>query len=233
MQTSATAGGRKILGLAILAPAAAMVVTGFFPGSANAGDPPGGKVIQRQVRIMERVVDEMLIDSPNWLVSGRDDTRGYYIPGHGAIFSFDATLVGSDWSGSGSWSGLRALGRHMGFFWNDDEDDWDRDRDRESDDRGDAKDRDMRDRYLDREARRYEHGKQEVVDVLLDFGDVLEGLKDDEWVTIVAYLGNADYFYDEDLENLVVKGKMRDLKAYAGDKVKRDEMMKRITIEEY
>lgn len=224
---------KRLLGIGVLTAAAAVVAMGVLPRSVGAADPPGGKSVQRQVHIMERVIDEMLIDSPNWLISGGHDVRGHYIPGHGAIFTFEASLVGGDWSGDwGGWSGLRHLGRHMSFFWDDDEDD-DRDRDRDRRDRDKDEDRDWRDRYLDREARRYDRGKDEVIEVLLDFGDVLDDLKDSETVTVIGYLEDADYFWDKDLSNLSVKAKVSDLKSYAEGKIKEDEMVKRMVIEEY
>lgn len=192
---------------------------------SQAGEPPGGKKLQRQIHVFERVMDEMLIDSPNWLVSGRDDTRGYYIPGFGTLFSFDAALVSHDWARG--LQGLKILPRGSWRLWYGDEDD-------DEDDDGDRDSRKSeRSRLRDRDERRYERGKDEIRDVLLDFGDSLEAMKSGEWVTVVVYLRDDGVFRDKDISNLVMKIRIDDLRAYGDGKLSDERTVAKIVEEEY
>lgn len=215
--------------------AAAAIVGGLPPaGELVAGDPPGGEKLDRSLRRLSRIMDEMLIDSPNWLVPGRDNTRAMYLPGHGAIFTFEATLVnrGRSWNFS--------VGDRW-VFWDDDDDDW-RDRDRRRRDRdddakssdSDADDsRSWRDRTRDREQRLYERGQREIIEVLMDYGDTLTDLKGGEWVTVMVYLDDADYFYDKDVYNLVMKVKIDDLRAHGSGSLSEDALAQKFVVEEY
>jgi hypothetical protein len=72
---------------------------------------PGPKT-QRQIGIMEGILDQVLVDSPNFRVFGRDNARGIYLSEFGALFTFEASLTDSPWfSGidlSGALEGLRS-----------------------------------------------------------------------------------------------------------------------------
>ncbi|MEZ4649645.1 MAG: hypothetical protein R3E97_12850 [Candidatus Eisenbacteria bacterium] len=203
----------------------ALAVTGLLVlslGVAQA-DPPSKKA-QREIRMFERVMDDMLIDSPNWLVPGRDITRGYYVPGHGVIYTFQASLVDRDWG--------RKLRFNIGWW---DDDDWrdrrdrrDRDRDRD-DDKSDSR----KDRYVDREERLFERGKQEVFDLLYDFGDTMESIGANETVTVVACLGDDDLFWDRDIRTLEMVVKISDLRAAANGSLSEDDFQKRVQVQEY
>ncbi len=90
----------------------------------------------------------------------------------------------------------------------------------------------MQERSLKKQERLYSRGKAEIVETLLDFGDALTVLKDDEWVTIEVYLDDADYFYEKELRRLTVKAKMADLRAYADESLSEKEAVKRVQVEE-
>ncbi|MCA9754576.1 MAG: hypothetical protein KDA27_02150 [Candidatus Eisenbacteria bacterium] len=200
----------------------ALAVTGLLVlslGVAQA-DPPSKKA-QREIRMFERVMDDMLIDSPNWLVPGRDNTRGYYVAGHGVIYTFQASLVDRDWG--------RKFRFNVGWW---DDDDWRDRRDRRERDRDD-KDESRRDRYTDREERLFERGKQEVFDLLYDFGDTMESIGANETVTVVACLGDDDLFWDRDIRTLEMTVKISDLRAAANGSVSEDDFAKRVQIQEY
>jgi hypothetical protein len=218
--------GRGLAGLAV-----AGAVVGLLAGDAAAG--PRSKE-SRQIRLFETIVDEMLVESPNWLVQGRDDTRGTYVEGHGAIFTFDASLVNGDWG----W------GRHDKWWdwWDDDEDRviiigrdrWDDDDDEAKDDDGDRRDRrdDWYDREMKRQERRYERGKSEIVEMIVDFGDVLTMLADTEYLEIEAFLERAEYFYEKDLDQLSMRVKMADVRAFADGKIDEKTLVQRIETKE-
>ena len=212
----------------VLAGAACMVLAVVAAQSA-AADPPGGKKMQREIRIFERVMDDMLIDSPNWLVPGRDNARGYYVPGHGPIFTFESSLVTRGW---GRRSGLKIFGSDHFVFWGDDDDDYDYDEDDDDRDRRRSR-RDRREKSRDTEERRYDRGKQEVIDVFLDYGDSFDVAGSGEWVTVVAYLDDADVFDDNDISHLVMKAKIDDLRAYGSESLSEENMIAKIVVEEY
>ena len=60
-------------------------------GSSSAGEKM--TKLERQIDVMEGAIDDMLVDSPNFLVHGGDNARGLYIDEFGVIFTFDASLV--------------------------------------------------------------------------------------------------------------------------------------------
>lgn len=190
-----------LVGLALLS---------LVPADASA-DPPDAKA-RREVRIFERDLDDLLIDSPNWLVPGRENARGYYVPGHGLIVSFEASLVSRGNRGDWRW-----LSRWDDDDWDDDDDDDDRDR------------RSRRGREDEREARRYERGKEELQEFLADYGDELSFLNSGETVELVAYLGDADLFWEKDLTRLVMKVSAADLKSGLSEEAAKT----RISVEEY
>ena len=64
----------------------------------------GGKAtkLERQIDVMEGAIDDMLVDSPNFLVAGRHVTEGFDIDDYGVLFSFKASLTVGERS-SDSW----------------------------------------------------------------------------------------------------------------------------------
>lgn len=177
---------------------AALLVMGGLC-AAQAG--PDEKRMDRQIRIFEKVLDTVLVDSPNWLVANQEPSYGYYIEERGAVFSFRASLVGREW-----WR-----------IWDDDDDD---DYDRE------------RSKVNRRQGRKYERGKDELIETLLDFSEVLTTLEDNEWVEINVKLRDARYFREQDLRRLKMKARVSDLRAYNDGRLSEDEATDKIVIEE-
>jgi hypothetical protein len=221
--------------------------------SAQAQVAPGR--LARDIRVMERALDEMLIDSPNFFVSGRGNTRGMYLEGHGALFTFQATLVNKDWDFDfESWKGLdfevkdegdkiviyrdKGKGKHETPEPPEPPETPDPDEGEAPRARGDREPdaevrRNMRHQMMQRDEKLYSRGKQEMVDFLLDFGDAIDGLRDDEWITLVAYLRDHEYFETHDISNFSVKAKMADLRAYADGKLDEKQMLSRLVQSEY
>lgn len=199
---------RRRVMTAFLICAAAGLAAASATHEAQAG--PKSRKIDRQIYLFERVLDDVLVESPNFLVRSGDPSRGSYIEGRGAVFDFRTSLVG----------GQSDSGWKMRWVWNHHDDD----------------DRDDRDRYsareVERQAKRYKRGKQEILEMLADFGDVLTGLGDDEWLEINARLRGAEYFEDEDLGRLKVKARMRDLRAHGEGSLSEEDLFKKIEMEE-
>lgn len=182
------------------------------------GSPPVDDKMKREIRRMERGLDEMLIDSPNFLVSGQDNARGYYVNGMGLLVTFDASLVSAGWNA-----------RNTGFFGNRS---WWWDDDGEEDEDGRAR-RGTRSRRLAREEKQWNRGREELVEYLLDYGDRLKSASPGDWITVVAYLGDAEYFEDKEITHLVTKAKVDDLRLHAEGKISEDEARKRVVQEQY
>jgi hypothetical protein len=202
--------------------------------SATAQEP--SKKLQREIGLMEDIISDMLVDSPNWLVSSGGPNQGIYLASYGVIFSMEASLTGGQWSGNGSWSLLRSLGirSHRGHvIVNWDDEDWE-------DDDSSAKKADDEDAYdrwranrKKRDDRCYARGKEELHEVLMDAGDMLTQLKDDDWVVLAVALSDHRYFRRNKLERLTVRAKMGDLRARAAGTINAEQLAARIVEEEF
>ena len=221
---------------ALLAAVVGMTLT--WAGDAQAND---DRKLDRQIDLFERVVDEMLVDSPNWLVQSTRETRGRHRSGTGVRFTFDASLVGSKWN----WNHNHRHGSWWSF-WDDDDDhrggtiylDEDDLEDLDAEEieamlKSKKKSRERRmERAMKKEKRLYERGKAEMIEVMLDFGDVFTRLPGDETIELIAYLEDAEYFYENDLRTLTVSAKVSDLNAFGEGSLNEKDMVNRITVTE-
>lgn len=197
------------------------------------------KKMQREIGMMEEYISDLLIDSPYWLVSSGGPNQGIYLPGYGLVFSLEASLTSGQWSDSRGWSLLRGLG--IRSHGHDVIVDWDdEDYDDEDDDAIERDDKDNEDAYdrwranrKKRDDRCYARGKEELREMLMDAGDLLTQLKDEDWVVVAASLGDHRYFRRNKLERLVLRARMSDLRARAAGTITADQLGTRIVIEEY
>lgn len=200
---------------------------------ASAGLADDSRKLDRQIELFERIVDDMLVESPNWLVQGRHETRGRYRSGQGASFTFDVDLVNRGWSRGG-----RSWWKGWSHGWDDDDDviviDIDDLDDLDADELKDLKGsrEKSRQRSIRKEERLYERGKAEMVDVFLDYGDLLTSMPAGETLELKAYLEDAELFYDKDLRELSMTAKMSDLRAYSEGKIDKKQMVSKITVTE-
>lgn len=208
---------------------------GLIASEAFGQDRPSRKVI-RQINVMEKIIDQMLLDSPNLLIFGSDVTRGIYIEDFGCIFSFDASLVDKgdhhwDWKNFGFRVERDDDGRVVIIGPGDDEDS----EDYETHEGPDSRDleRRFRDRGVEMEERLYKAGKAEIVETLLDYGDTMTSLKKGEFVTIAAALRDTNFFDRRNISRLVLKVKIDDLRAYTAGDLSEEETVRRIQMEEY
>ena len=217
---------------------------GLLAREAFGVEPPPGKM-EKQIEVMERIMDQVLIDSPNFLVSGRGNARGLWVPEFGIIMTFDASLLekDKDWNFDFDFSkGFKvetdSKGRKVIIL---DEDG----NVLKGDELGSATKEVVR-KALERDKKKerlaadgsvqdrlYKRGKAEIVDALLDYGDTISALPAGKWLAIVAFLKDARYFDERGLSRLVLKAKIDDLRAYGAEKLTEQEMVKRIVEEEY
>jgi len=212
----------------VAAGAAALALGAASPAAAQDSGPPGSGKLQRQVDVFERFASQMLLDSPNFLVSGSQAARGIYIDCYGVLVSFNASLIQHDddekaWKW---WKGSYKIKR-------------DGDKIYVVPEGGDTEDgeeidfEEWQDRKAKRVSRTYDRGKQEIVDLLLDYGDLITRLQDDQWVAVAGFLRDTEFLEDKGISHLVVKASVKDLKAYGAGDIKEDEMVSRMVVEEY
>lgn len=209
----------------------AMAALMVWPAVAPASDESDrvSAKLERQIALIERMTDEMLVESPNFYVQSRNETRGLYMEGHGLILSFETSLVGehSSWDGANSWW----------KFWDGEDDrhvividsDWE-----DEDDGGETVEevKKWKDKHIARQEKRYLRGKTEIVDLLLDNAELLSSLADTDWIEVQASLRGAPYFRKKDLHRLVMRAKMGDLRAYSDGKLTEDAMIAKIQTRE-
>jgi hypothetical protein len=257
--------------------------------------------LTREIGVMEGIVDQVLLDSKNLLVSGRDNTRGLYLDEFGAVFTFDASLVG------GSMGGLRSLSMLKGDFsflagkdgspsvrFLRGNKDLKALRDSEYAVQAKAKDLEAKARELDKKAKQqaerdeemkdeeskksgdsstdedepgntvivshkngkikihsggeefnldddsesdpatlYKNGKAEIIQALMDYGDTMRALRDDQTIAFAAFLHGSDYFTQNKISRLVLRAKVRDLREFAAGRITEQEMRSRIVEEEF
>jgi hypothetical protein len=189
--------------------------------AAPSGAGPETRRMDKQIGLFEMALDEMLVESPNFLVQSRDNTRGTYFEGMGAVFTFKTSL--------NTWPRHSDDDRH--WIWSDDDDDV---HIVIIGDTGyDVKDgKEWKERLMRKQETLYERGKKEIVETIADFGDLLSTLDDEDWLKIEARLRGAALFKENDVRRLTVQVKMRDVRAYVRGTLDEDELGRRIQIDE-
>jgi hypothetical protein len=217
--------------------AIALLTTGLqatAPAAAGTLD----KKLQKKMAVMEMVIDEVLRESPNLLIWGSEPTSSIYLDEFGVVFNFEASLVSKDKDEELGLAGLKYLDALRGLRVEREGDRIVVYRDENEDGKPDAdsdstkletllKDRDQR------EAARYEDGKKELLEVLLDYGDTLDQLRDDQFVALTAFFKSHEFFEQREMSRLVLKARVSDLKQMGDGKISRQQMRDRIVIEEY
>jgi hypothetical protein len=200
---------------------------------AAAVEPPPSRKMSRQIEVLEKIIDQVLLDSPNFLIRGTPVARGTYLPGTGVLITFDASLVDKDWDADfKNWNFGKGFhveerdGKRVIII--DDEgivqDDVKGDEDDELDD--------WREERRAKNERVYGRGKTEMVDVLLDYGDTVT-LEPNQWVIIMGFMTDEDFVDRNRISRLILKAKAGDLHDYATGKLSEEEMVKRIVEQEY
>ena len=188
--------------------------------------------LKRQVGVMEKILDEVLVDSPNLLVYSQAAARGVYLKEFGVVFTLEASLVEKGKKGQNWIFGGYSVKEENGKIVVEPPSG---DKDKDGDD---AKNlvlnlRDLQEKQTKRDKDLYEQGKSELVNCLVDYGETLTALDDGQYVAVAAFLKDSDYFLDNRISRLVLKAKMSDLRAYGAKRISREEMESRLVEEEY
>src|SRR5690606_27188523 len=113
----------------------------------------------KQISVMEQILDQVLIESPNFLVPGRGNARGIFLEEFGVLLTFEASLVQRDWD---DW-------KWKNEFRIENDENGERiivipDPGSKNDDKGSNRES----RRRPTEERLYEGGKEEIEDMILD-----------------------------------------------------------------
>jgi hypothetical protein len=220
-----------------------------------------GVRLDRKIRVMEGVIDGVLIDSPNILVSpGGGITRGLALDGYGVLFTVDGRLnVGHVGGNSFEYffvpgnelitqyqvQALEGLERHELEELDESVDEM---RDRAEAYRRQAEERlqELKERQQEAERSREELEAEraemvaalrtEIVDTLVDFGATLVELDESERVAIAVFLDEGALFLPADRSGrdgsrLVVGARMADLRRYAAGDLSRDDVIRALEVE--
>jgi len=205
---------------------------GCLSGTAVA-DPPSAK-LTKQIGVMERILDGVLIDSPNFLVYSQKNTHGVYLDEFGVLFCFEASLINRN--ENQEW--WKDLGKKFKVYTQDGKtiidlqnDDKDKDSDKDVEVPFDGKE--WKEKHEKAQQELYEHGKAELAEALADYGETLGALRADQKVAVTALLRDSDFLAENEISTLVLTAKVSDLRAYASGNISDKEMRSRIVTEEY
>ena len=189
---------------------------------ASAGPDREQKSLRRQLTMLEKVIDATLVESPNVRVWGNANTGGIYLPGYGIIFTAGGSLLMDNSMAEVA----KQLGKIRILSGDEDKDESDSD---STDDRTAAR-RAKRD--AERRTRRLEGLKQEMIDVLADYGPTLNQLQPNEKVGIALFLMNESMSESWD-RVLLLEVTRADLQRYDASQIDEQELAKRVKISEY
>jgi len=188
---------------------------------------PGDTKIHRQIGVMEKIIDKVLLDSPNFLVHGGENTRGLYLEEVGALFTFDASLTNADFDVKGY---LKSLGQR--FETRTDEDGNTVIILKNDKKKGDEDEEDEPDALENLPGDTFDRGREELIQTLLDYGETLTSLQDNQSIIIAAFVQGAELARGRGVSQVVLRARMADVRAHADGKLSEREMRSRVTIEE-
>jgi hypothetical protein len=223
---------RNVLSVGVARAARVLPVILLLAGSAVevlAQSPANSKKMKREIEVMENILDQVVIDSRNVLVPSRHSVHGVYLPEFGVLFTTEASLLTRDWEHN-NWGGFNWRNvEHKGDRIIIHKDDWDD----EDDDRNDNDGRTWRQRLAAREEKLYAGAKEELIDALIDFGDTVSSLRDDEWIGLTVHLGDSELFRDRKISTYTIKARMGDIRAHSRGTLNRTSMMNNLVQSEY
>jgi hypothetical protein len=226
--------GYRRYGKVVLIAAAIVILVGMLAVVASAAE-DGQARVERKIRVMERVLDEILVQSPNVLVGAGGGTRGLALEGYGAVFVIDASL-GEHllWAadedallgGMMSWEEQRAWGRGST------DEERTRDRQKKLED-GELNWEKKKKEAEEKRQQRFDAFKAELIDALVDYGPTLSELGDDQWVALEVFLGEQGLFGGNRGTRLEIKVKIRQLRQHSGGGLSRDAVKNAIVVTQH
>jgi hypothetical protein len=179
--------------------------------------------LDRKIKVMERVLDEILVQSEHIVVGHGNTARGLLLDEFGALFVIEGSLGANEFiigSGATVWTIgedrlLRSMAEPAPPKGGHDEVDWEK----------------MKEEAEKKKAENFKALKRELSEALVDYGATLTELADDQWVAIALFLGERAFLGAEDGERVVLKIKMSDLRRHASGSLSTDAAVNKVVID--
>ena len=228
--------------VAMAAGVVALAVCLAAPADAQKSRP---SKMKREIKVLENILDQVVIDSRNVLVPSRQSVHGHYMSEFGVMFTTEASLLYDGWPSNRNWS----FNNFNNFDWgriehkkdriiihkrDDGDDDDDDDDDDAYYDSDNGNSRGWRQRRVERGQKLYSGVRTELIEGLIDYGDTISGLRDDEWIGVTVYFNdeNDGYLDNRDISRLVIKARMGDVRDYAHGSLSRSAMENKVVVTE-
>jgi hypothetical protein len=189
--------------------------------------------LRKQISIMEKVLDEALVDSKNALVKSTHPTRGVYLEGYGFVFTMELGIVDDNMR----WDQLsKLLDVGSGYTVEREEKKGEGEtvitiKKKAGDDK-EFKSQEAAGKKDDVSAEeRWGLVKKELVEVIRDYGDTIARAKPDEWFTLFAtpLVGS---WGTKETERLVIRVQMKDITDFNAGRITERDFETRVQITE-
>jgi hypothetical protein len=226
--------GQRVAAPLVRLLAAGGLVAGLLAASpAAAGPEKEQRSMRRQIALLEKAIDAALVASPNIRVSGSANAGGLYLPGYGVIFSAGGSLMMDGGLGDLAKKFMVQGEKFKVQIGGDDDDSSSGNKaDDKADDKSDDRTRERRaKRELERRAKRIDALKQEIIDVLGDYGPALTALAPNDKVGVALFV-TKDLFGDSWDRVILLEVTRADLDRYDGEQISEEELARRVKITE-
>lgn len=211
----------------------------------------------RQVGVMDRLLDDFLVDSPNFLVSGSDAAEGFEIEDLGAIFIFRASLTGWGWEsahrngtfnlwpfqdekqkiylirGDKDGGGAKEIVIDGGrIVIKDGEVTVDENGKTRKLSEGDGAEVPDQKQLREDRMRKYEAAKEELIRFLLDYGETLRALPAGQSVRVIARMADVELPDGRVVRSLSIRAPIDDLRAYGEGNLSESAARAKISVKE-
>jgi len=195
---------------------------------AFAGDRNQDK-IHKQISIMEKIIDEAMVESRNALVRSSGCVRGVYLEGYGPVFTLEVGLVDEGF-------GLDRLSKWMelgsGYTVTREEDEEEGETIITIQKKKGKGDDDEDEEVMVTDDERYELVKKELIEVIRDYGDTIARANKDEWFTLFAHPLKTSWT-TQDFRRLVIKVQMKHINDYNSGKLDEKGFKGKVVVSEY
>ncbi|MFH1276933.1 MAG: hypothetical protein ABIK65_00915 [Candidatus Eisenbacteria bacterium] len=215
---------KGILKLALLG-AIALPIALFHTEATVRAEDREGERLKKQISIMEKIIDEAMVESEHALVKSTHPTRGVYIEGYGPVFTLEVGLVDERFR----WDKLSKLlefGDGYSVIKEENEEDGET---TITIRRKKGNDEVVVDEEVISEDQRWDLVKKELVEVIRDYGDTIARAKPDEWLTLLATPLSGTWGKAES-DRLIIRVQMKEITAFNDSKLSESNFEKRVQI---
>lgn len=217
---------KGLLKITLLGAIALPIVLFQTRATVSASDRDAEK-LKKQISIMEKIIDEAMVESEHALVKSTHPTRGVYLEGYGPVFTLEVGMVDEQFR----WDRLSKLlefGDGYSVIKEKNEKDGETTITIRRKKGGDEV---VVDEEVIDEDERWGFVKKELVEVIRDYGDTIARAEPDEWLTLLATPLSGSWGKDES-DRLVIRVQMKEITAYNAGRLNESEFEKRVQIVE-